>query len=88
MITDEGDAVQFLASTTTVTAFHNRPVQNPRVEGLIEYTLKAEIQTTAKDGAYYGTAESIGSKKQYCKIASYNSSKLPASLVWIVKRHQ
>ena len=48
MITDEGDAVQFRARATTAAAFQNRPVQNLRVEDLIEYTLKAEIQTTAK----------------------------------------
>lgn len=54
MITDEGDAVQFLASVTTATAFQDRPVQNPRVEDIIEYTLKAEAQTTAKNGAYSG----------------------------------
>lgn len=54
MITDEGDAVQFLASVTTASAFENRPLQNPSVEHLIEYALKSEIQTTAKNGAYSG----------------------------------
>ena len=47
--------MQFLTSATTSTAFENRPVQNPRVEDLIEYTLKAEVQATAKNGAYSGT---------------------------------
>lgn len=54
MITDEGDAVQFLASVTTVSAFENRPLQNPSVTNLIEHALKSEIQTTAKNGAYSG----------------------------------
>ena len=62
MITDEGDAVQFQARATTAAAFQNRPVQNLRVEDLIEHTLKAEVQTTAKNRAYSGTAESIGNK--------------------------
>ena len=47
--------MQFLASATTATAVDNRPVQNPSVEDLLEYTLKAEVQTTAKNGAYSGT---------------------------------
>ena len=59
VITDEGDAVQFLASATTATAFQNRPVQNPSVEDLIEYTLQVETQATAKNGAYSGTTDSL-----------------------------
>ena len=55
LITDEGDAVQFLASARTATAVDKRPVQNPSVEDLLEYTLKTEVQTTAKNGVYYGT---------------------------------
>ena len=47
--------MQFLANATTSTAFENRPVQNPRVEDLIKYTLKAEVQATGKNGAYSGT---------------------------------
>ena len=61
MITDEGDAVQFWAKATTAAAFQNRPVQNTRVEDH-EYKLKAEVQTTAKNRAYSGTAESLGNK--------------------------
>lgn len=76
MITDEGDAVQFLASTTTTAAFQNRPVQNPQVAEIIEYALKAETQTTAKNGAYSGMFEPLTISTVYDHYITLNIGML------------